>query len=218
MTAHINGTDIYYEIHGEGRPLILLHGNGEDHRIFDEAVDILSANFACCTPDSRGHGSSAAADRLSYTDMAEDMTALMEHLDMRDAVFCGFSDGGIVGLLAAQSERISELVVCGANLDPSGVKLHWRRVFEREWRQTRNELTGLMRREPHISYGRLHRIKARTLVAAGSRDLIREEQTRRIARMIPGAKLKILAGETHGSYVVHSRRIADIIMEFTGRS
>ena len=54
-------------------------------------------------------------------------------------------------------------------------------------------------------------IKARTLVIAGSRDLIRESETRKIAESIPHAELMILKGEGHGSYIVHSTKIADIL-------
>ena len=52
-----------------------------------------------------------------------------------------------------------------------------------------------------------------TLVLAGSKDLIRESETRLIAESIPGARLRILKGEKHGSYIVHSTKIAAIIEE-----
>ena len=56
MIAHINGIDLYYETHGSGRPLLMVHGNGEDHTIFDTAVDELKEHFTCYVVDSRGHG------------------------------------------------------------------------------------------------------------------------------------------------------------------
>ena len=60
----------------------------------------------------------------------------------------------------------------------------------------------------------LRHITAKTLVLAGSGDLIREKETRRIAAAIPGAQLRILDGEDHGSYIVHSEKIADLILDF----
>ena len=218
MIAHVNGTDIFYEQTGTGRPLVLVHGNGEDHTIFREAVDVLKEEFTCICPDSRGHGSSGPAAELHYDDMADDMTALMDELDLRDAVFCGFSDGGIVGLLAAsRCERISTMITCGANLTPKGVKPGMRLLFRVMYLLKHDPLVGLMLNEPRISDGMLAGIKARTLVLAGSRDLIRREETERIARGIPGAELRILDGEGHGSYIVHSEKIAGLIREFAGR-
>lgn len=218
MTVHINGTDIYYEQTGTGRPLILVHGNGEDHTIFREAVDVLREDFTCICPDSRGHGSSAPATELHYEDMADDMIALMEALDLRDAVFCGFSDGGIIGLLAApRCGRISALITCGANLTPKGVKPGMRLLFRVLYLLKKDPLIRLMLDEPRISDGMLAGIKARTLVLAGSRDLIRRKETEHIARVIPGAEMKILGGEDHGSYIVHSEKIAGLIREFAGR-
>ena len=215
MTIHVNGIELYYEQSGSGRPLVMLHGNGEEHSIFDEAVAALKDRFTCCCPDSRGHGRSTAVSVFHYEDMAADMAALLEALDLRDVVFYGFSDGGIVGLLtAARSKRIGTLIVSGTNLTPRGVKARWRLQFRLMNFFKRDPLLQLMIREPQIGPEMLKRITARTLVLAGSRDLIRERETRRIAAAIPGAELRILDGEDHGSYVVHSTKIARIIQQF----
>ena len=58
MIAHVNGIDLFYEKAGEGRPLLLVHGNGEDHTIFDEAAAELAGSFTCYAVDSRCHGQS----------------------------------------------------------------------------------------------------------------------------------------------------------------
>ena len=71
-----------------------------------------------------------------------------------------------------------------------------------------------MLREPHISDGELKKIKARPLVLAGSKDVIRKHHTEHIAKKIESSTLKILEGETHGSYIVNSSKIADIIRDF----
>lgn len=215
MTVHVNGTDLMVERTGAGRPLVMVHGNGEDHTIFDEAVGVLKEDFDCVCPDSRGHGGSAPVSEFHYEDMAEDVIALMEALDLRDAVFYGFSDGGIVGLLAAaRCSRISTLIVSGANVTPRGVSRRIRLLFRLTYLVRKDPLIRLMIREPHISDGMLRRITARTLVLAGSRDMIREKETRHIAETIPGAELRILDGEDHGSYIVHSEKIAEIIRAF----
>ena len=73
-----------------------------------------------------------------------------------------------------------------------------------------------MLREPHIGDETLGRIRAKTLVLAGSRDLVLERETRRIAAAIPGAKLKILDGQRHGSYIIHNETIGKLIADFAG--
>ena len=87
--------------------------------------------------------------------------------------------------------------------------------FFAEYHLRRDPLIRLMLREPHITDEILKRISARTLVTAGSRDLIREAETRHIAETIPNAELCILQDEDHGSYVVHQQKIGEIIREFT---
>ena len=108
MIAQVNGIELFYEKAGEGRPLLMVHGNGEDHTIFDRAVGLLKKKYTCYAVDSRCHGRSSAFAELHYEDMARDMIAFMEALDLEDVIFYGFSDGGIVGLLAAAERYVPE--------------------------------------------------------------------------------------------------------------
>lgn len=216
MIAKVNGVELYYEKSGEGRPLILVHGNGEDHSIFNEAAAILRQDFCVYAVDSRGHGRSSRVEMLHYEDMADDMIAFLEALNLRNAVFYGFSDGGVVGLIAAsRCDRISTLIVSGANLSPRGVSRKLRLIIWGMNKIRPDDKLALMLREPQISDRQLRAIRAETLVLAGSADLILPEETRHIAAMIPRAELQILQGEDHGSYIVHSPKIAQIIREFT---
>ena len=166
MLANVNGIDLFYEQRGEGRPLILLHGNSEDHTIFDKALERLEKHFCCYAVDSRCHGQSGEGP-LHYEDMAEDMIAFLEALDLRDVVFYGFSDGGIIGLLAAaKCDRITTLITSGANLTPAGAKpalLFLGRVL---YFFTRDAKIAMMLNEPHIGSEVLGSIRAKTLVLA----------------------------------------------------
>ena len=214
MIAKVNGLELFYEQRGSGRPLVLLHGNGEDHTIFDESVELLKERFCCYALDTRGHGRSAFIGELHYADMAEDLLAFLEALELRDALVCGFSDGGIVALLAAmETDRITGLVPCGANLRPDGVKPWLRLTVGAMWAFTRDPKLALMLREPNIEPAALGAIRAKTLVLAGSRDLILPAETERIAAAIPGALLKYQHGEGHGSYIVHSDKLARILLD-----
>ena len=214
MFIGVNGIQLYYEKTGQGRPLIMVHGNGEDHTIFGEAVAVLKEKFTCYTVDSRGHGQSSPCKELHYKDMAQDMIAFMTELGLEDVAFYGFSDGGIVALLAAMTcSRITNLVVSGANITTKGTKLWFRIYLDVVSIRKKDPLIELMKKEPSITTTELSKIKVKTLVTAGSKDLIRESETRAIAEAIPGARLKILKGESHGSYIVHSTKIADILAE-----
>jgi len=214
MFITVNGIRLYYEKHGEGRPLVMLHGNGEDSTIFDRAWPILEKGFCCYLVDSRSHGQSEEGE-LHYETMARDMFCFLEMLDLRDVIFYGFSDGGIVGLLtAAQTDRISTLIVSGANLSPMGVSFWTRTKTWFSWLRSGDEKLRLMMDEPHITDDILAGIRANTLVLAGSSDLVDEKETRHIAEMIQGAELQILEGEDHGSYIVHCDKIANLIIDY----
>ena len=208
-----NGMELYYEMKGEGRPLILLHGNSEDHTIFEEAAEVLSQRYTCYLVDSRGHGQSTPVNELHYQDMADDMIAFIEELNLQDVAFYGFSDGGIIGLLAAmRCERITDLITSGANLTPDGVKPWLKCFIKAMYLVTKDPKMRLMLEEPHITAEDLSFIHARTLILAGSNDAVTESETIQIAEGIPGAVLRILDGETHGSYIVHSRKIGDLLL------
>ncbi|MBQ1532621.1 MAG: alpha/beta fold hydrolase [Solobacterium sp.] len=206
---------IAYTVKGSGRPLILLHGNSEDHTIFKEAADVLANYFTVYTPDSRCHGQSTDTDELHYRDMADDMIRFMERLDLRDVIFTGFSDGGIVGLIAAaKSDRITSLITCGANVTPYGVAPWLRLMIKCVYAAAKDKKMGLMLKEPDITDEELQSIKAKTLVCAGSKDLVKLSETEHIASVVPGAKMLILPDETHTSYTVHSTKLADVILNF----
>jgi pimeloyl-ACP methyl ester carboxylesterase len=218
MYAEIRGIRLYYEIIGSGRPLVMLHGNGEDHTIFQEAAEVLSRQFACYLIDTRDHGKSTPVKELHYPDMAEDVIAFLEAKDLKDVVLYGFSDGGIVGLLTCmKTDRVSDLIISGANLSPDAVIGPIGLMINVMGRFSKDEKIRLMLREPNIDPEDLRAIRARTLVLAGEHDVVRKSETERIAAYIPNAYLRILPAEGHGSYTVHTRRIADILLGWLNR-
>ena len=125
MYIQLNGQVIYYEKTGEGSPVILAHGNMETHKIFDVLTPELSRKHTVYALDTRGHGQSSVPREYHYEDMAEDIAAFVQALELVRPAFYGFSDGGITGLIAAAKypAMFSALAVSGANLTPSGFKL-----------------------------------------------------------------------------------------------
>ncbi len=216
MLIKVNGVTLYYEISGQGKPIILLHGNGENHKIFDKSIDKLKENYTVYAIDSRGHGESTKVKDLDYNIMAEDIAEFIRALQLDKPILYGFSDGGILGLIIAfrYPDLLSKLIVSGANVQPEGVKKRHIHVFKIIYFITRSRNFNLMLSQPHISDEELSRIKAQTLVLAGSNDMITEEHTRHIARCIPYSSMEIIEGETHSSYVVHSEKLFLIIKSF----
>lgn len=216
MYAIVNGLKLFYHKEGSGRPVILLHGNGEDHTIFDVAIRDLARSYTVYALDSRSHGKSAPVPTLTYREMAEDVASFIRQQGLEKPALVGFSDGGVVALLVALRwpDLPGKLVVAGANMTPAGIKQPWRTLMRVQNRISPDPKLDLMLTQPHLAGWQLTGITAPTLVLAGEKDLIDETQTRRIARSIPGAKLLILPGETHGSYVVHSDKLYPAMANF----
>lgn len=256
-------------------PVVVLHGNGEDHAYMLEVVAPLARERSVIAVDSRGHGESArGGESLSYELMAFDVLEVMSRLGVTQAHVLGFSDGGIVGLLLARDVpwRVLSLTCLGANLSPEGlsrasrigmqVALAGLGPIERVGaalrgsarparaagvplgsgqhgepvdvevgtdgpaarcvddvctsshdapgselflceaagepeRYSEAELLRLMLEQPHIDPASLGAIRCPACVMAGERDLIRPEETRRIAEAVPGSRLVIVPGAGH---------------------
>lgn len=215
MMCHVNKTNLYYEVSGTGKPLLLLHGNGESHKIFDKAIPLLSEHFTVYAIDSRGHGRSDAVSEYHYDDFTEDMKCLIDVLKLERPIFYGFSDGGIVGLLLAVKypQLLSQMIISGTNLTPEGIRTGWLKLFRGINKVVKDPKMTMMLTEPNITAEMLKRIVIPTTVLAGSHDMVKESHTEYIANNIPNSKLHILQGEGHGSYVLHSVKIARLILD-----
>jgi pimeloyl-ACP methyl ester carboxylesterase len=205
---------MHYTKTGNGPPLLLLHGSGESHKIFIKAAAALGAHFTVYCPDTRGHGRSTKIAGLCYADFADDTAAFIRALGLTRPALYGFSDGGITGLLLAMraGDWLSTLLVSGANLNPAGLKPGVLRMMKVAYALTRNDTFRLCLQEPNIAPATLARISVPTWVLAGEKDMVRTEHTQQIAAAIPGAKLKILPGEGHGSYVINSPKLAPLLL------
>ena len=198
MKILVNGIELFYEISGQGRPLILVHGNGEDHHIFDALVAKLKNHYTCYCIDSRGHGLSSSVAVYSYQSMAEDIIEFIKSLKLSEVAYYGFSDGGIVGLLvASQSKLIKYLMISGANADPDGLK---------NWAYYLMKIQYYLKKDVKIT--------AKTLILVGSDDMIKESHTLYLAHNISGSQLMILPNENHSSYIINSAKLAPIILAF----
>ena len=213
----VNGVWLHYAVEGEGKSVVLVHGNGESHDLFDtEIAQLVEAGYRVYAPDSRGHGANEPLDEYHYADMAEDMAQFIRALGLEKPAFYGHSDGGIIGLLLAirNPGLLGALAVSGANLSPEGVSPEFNEEFAAAYEQNPDPLLALMLTEPHIDPAELEVVDVPTLVTAGEYDLILPEETRCIAEHLPNAELVIVEGEDHGSYIDGSEIMGALLLEF----
>lgn len=199
----------HYIEKGEGFPLILLHGNGEDCSYFEHQIEPFAQHFRVIAIDTRGHGQTPRGEApFTIRQFAEDLLAFMDEHGIAKAHILGFSDGGNIAMVfaLAHPERVEKLILNGANLDATGVKRKIQIPIEIGYRiaclfakrsakaKSNAEMLGLMVNDPNVKPEELSQIKCPTLVIAGDNDMIKDSHTRLIAKSIPNAELAIIPG------------------------
>lgn len=200
---------------GQGDPLILLHGNGEDGSYFEFQMDDFSRHFRVIALDTRGHGKSPRGTApFSIAQFAEDLLRFLNEKGIERANILGFSDGANIALTFALKHpaRVNRLILNGGNLFPGGVKrwvqwpveleYRWLRFFHSARALAKRELLGLMVLEPDFSFEDLSALDLPVLVIAGDRDMIEDRHTRCIHRAIANSRLVILKGS---HFIAHER-------------
>ncbi|HEX9362520.1 MAG TPA: alpha/beta hydrolase [Candidatus Dormibacteraeota bacterium] len=117
--AEVNGINLYYETHGRGRPLILLHGGLGSSEMFGPVLPLLAERHQVVAVDLQGHGRTADIDRpIDVRLMADDIAALSDHLGLDRPDLVGYSLGGGVALHTAAKypNKVRRLVVVSANV------------------------------------------------------------------------------------------------------
>ena len=117
--ADVNGINLYYETHGTGRPLILLHGGLMSGEMFGPVLPTLAEHHQVIVPDLQGHGRTADIDRpIDVRLMAGDIAALIDHLGLDRPDVAGYSlGGGVAFFLAARyPDKVRRLVCASANM------------------------------------------------------------------------------------------------------
>ena len=215
--VELNGAKIYYEEYGKGEPLLLIHGNSGSIETMGNQIAYFKSKYRVIALDSRGQGKSELkTDSLTFVQMTKDTEALVNHLKLDSISIIGWSDGGIVGLQMGISgkSKIKKIIAMGANLRPDSTAIYsWATKYVQNFRKLiiskikekdtsenwnlLKQLTGLLAYQPNIPAKDLSKIKAKVLVIAGDRDVIRNEHTVEIFENIPKAQLCVMPGETH---------------------
>lgn len=121
MHRLIGGVELYCEVHGEGEPVVFLHGFPLSGRMWDATAAALGGGFRCIVPDLRGHGRSGASEHAGMARYADDVVELLDALDERRPVaLVGLSMGGYVALELARRhpERLRALALVDTRAGP----------------------------------------------------------------------------------------------------
>jgi len=220
--APVNDLNMYYELHGDGPPLLLLHGGSGS--IPEKWIPFFTPLFRVMAPEQMGHGRTAdVIDRpFHYHDMAEDTLELMRQLGIESTVVVGYSDGGIIGLDMAihHPERVIKLAVTGANARFEGYTTEnqeFARSFDpvsqpvsekyaelspdgaEHWPVVLGRLKPMWDAEPSFTNEELQSIGAPTLLVIGDRDIVTPEHAVEMFRTIPEAQLCVVPNAAHGT-------------------
>lgn len=216
----INDIQLYYEIHGDGTPLILLHGGLGNADYWENQIPVLSKQYQVIAVDSRGHGRSTFSEqRISFALMASDVVALMDYLSIEKTHILGWSDGGIIGLDLAinHPDRLNKVIVYGANYGPSGVRTDigeskkFNDYIEKatedyqtlspdptRWDTFMENIGQMWASEPNLTAEQLGSITVPILILDGDNDeVIYTEHTKEMASLIPTAELTLVPGTGH---------------------
>jgi pimeloyl-ACP methyl ester carboxylesterase len=224
--ATVNGLKMYYEIHGSGRPLVLLHGGGSTiMSTFGHVLPELAKKHQVIAVELQAHGHTPDIDRpLSFEQDADDVAALLEQLTVEKADLMGFSNGGTTCLQIAlrHPERVNKLVLASTTYKRDGMQPgFWEgmrnpsledmpRRLKEAYLEANPDPKGLramfdrdvarMVAFKDISDADIQAIQAPALVINGDAEVVRVEHALALAHALPHAKLAILPGG-HGEYI-----------------
>jgi pimeloyl-ACP methyl ester carboxylesterase len=240
QTAPINGMQMYYEIHGQGEPLVLLHGftgAGSNWQLF---IGDLARAYQLIIPDLRGHGRSTnPSGEFTFRQSALDVFGLLDHLGIRKCKAIGVSAGGktLLHMATQQSERVEAMVlVSAAPYFPEQARAIMRRMtaeshseeewqLMRQWHQHGDAQIRALWMQGHAlkdSYDDMNftppylsTITARTLIVHGDRDPIYPVSLAlEMYQAIPQSYLWVIPNGGHGSIFDMVDRFNETAMAF----
>jgi pimeloyl-ACP methyl ester carboxylesterase len=223
--TEVNGHRMYYETNGSGRPLLLLHGGGNSIQgSFAKQLDVFSKTHAIIAPEQVAHGHTPDnGGPLTYARMASDTAALLRKLNLKDVDVVGWSDGGILALMLAveHPELVRRVVVSGANFTPEGYfpddlrRMRGKDVANPSTLDERlNHLWATSPTRDELNPALLSGLHRRVLVMSGDHDAIVLDHTIALYRALPDARLCILPGTGHGTFIQRPEWVNAIVTAF----
>lgn len=234
----INGIEMYYEIHGQGKPLLILHGFTGSSAGLAELFNGLLSEYQLIIPDLRGHGKSTnPIKEFTFRQSAKDIYALLDYLKFEKYSGIGFSGGALtlLQMAYAQPEKMNSMALISAAsyFPPSTREIMKLTTIEGKTEEEWNALRkihfhgdeqikmlfqnardfGENKNDMNFTLEMLSKIKAKTLVIQGDRDPIYPmETTFELFKGIKNSYLWILPNKGHGPIAVNE--ISELISKF----
>jgi pimeloyl-ACP methyl ester carboxylesterase len=235
--ASVNGLKMYYEIHGTGSPLVLLHG------AFGSAATYPSVakNRQLIAVELQGHGHTADIDRpLTYGQMADDIAVLLKKLKIEQADFFGYSMGGTVALAVAirHPSLARKVVIAGSHYGkmedaydpetynqfknlpsdfaPKELKDPYDKVAPdpKKWPALVAKVKKMGLEFEGFAHQDMQSISAHVMIIIGDRDIVRPEHAVEMFRLVPNAQLAVIPGGDHFTLFTRPEKILSPMAEF----
>jgi pimeloyl-ACP methyl ester carboxylesterase len=209
----------WYDEHGDGDPLVLMHGGLVDARWFTPNLDPLAEHFHVYTPERRGHGHTPDVEGpITYQLMADDTIAFLDAVIDGPADLVGHSDGAFVAMLVAMQrpDLVNRLVLISGGFDKSGeaapdMEFDVAEVVqflggaygevspdgEAHFPVVVAKIGELMKEEPRMDVSELSRVPHRTLVMFSDDDLMTLHHAVEMFEALPDAELAVVPGTSH---------------------
>jgi len=205
MEVQLSEVRMHYAVYGsEGRqPLILIHGNGSNHKRLEGAARLLANDYTVYSIDSRCHGQSSDPGEITYRLMAQDTAEFIEKLGLEKPYIMGHSDGAIVALTLAYEypELPGAVIACGANTRASTMKPYFLIGVAADNIRKHDKLNDLMLTLPDMTEDELKSITCPTDIVIAENDIMYLSDAVYMHRTIPGSQLQIIKGANHSSYM-----------------
>lgn len=224
--ADVNGLKMYYEIHGTGDPLVLIHGGGSTmNTTFGKILPMLAATYRVIAVELQAHGRTSDRETPeSFKQDAADIMELLTQLQIPKAHLLGFSNGGQTAIQAGidYPDRVDKLIIASAFYKRAGVPEwfwpgfdqpdfnHLPQIYKDDFLRINNDPAALrnmfdrdvqrMRGFQDWTDADLRKIQSPALVVTGDQDLSSSEHAVEMHRLLKNSRLAILPGN-HGSYM-----------------
>ncbi|HWD90474.1 MAG TPA: alpha/beta hydrolase [Mucilaginibacter sp.] len=227
----VRGIKMYAEVYGQGKPLLLIHGNGGSIEAFSKTIPYFSKKYKVIAVDSRAHGKTVdPKDSLSFEQMADDFAGLLDKMHIDSAYVIGWSDGGINAILLAMRhpDKVIKFAATGANLTPDSLGIkpsEWNGMVKQYNRDKDKPRTTAKEKndwkifmldyvQPNIPFSALKVIKCPSLIICGDHDVIPIEHTVKIYQAIPRAYLWVVPNSGHPTLIQHADDFNKLVDEF----
>jgi pimeloyl-ACP methyl ester carboxylesterase len=229
----------WYDEHGEGDPLVLLHGGLVDARFFAPNLGPLSERFHVYTPERRGHGHTPDVEGpITYQLMADDTIAFLEQVVGGPAALVGHSDGAVIAMLVAMQrpELVNRLVMISGGFNKSGgampdMELEVDQVVpflgpaygevspdgEAHFPVVAAKIAEMARTEPNLDVSDLGRVGSRALVMFADDDLMTLTHAVQMYDALPDAELAVVPGTSHFLTQEKPHLVNAIVLDFLTR-